>query len=388
MSTTAGETLNNTRYREVRKVTLIGSLVDFLLGVAKILVGWLAHSQALIADGVHSLSDLATDFIVLYAAKHAHREADEDHPYGHGRIETLTTVGLGIALIIVAFGIGYDAVRRMNDPALLLAPGVIALIVAIASVLAKEAIYQYTRNAAKRLRSNMLMANAWHSRSDAISSIVVVIGVAGAMMGYPYLDSVAAIAVSVMIAKIGFDLVRASSKELIDTALEPEVTESIRREVFNVDGVRALHMLRSRRSGGDALVDLHIQVDPHISVSEGHQIGDTVRRHLLKHIEEVTDVTVHIDPEDDETNSPCDQLPLRGDPVSKLQALWSDVEGIDPEQITLHYLDGKLQIDLRLPLSVIDHHKDAQILVSDIENAAKTLPEVNTVRVSFHARSH
>ena len=142
MSTAAQETLNNPRYREVRKVTLVGSLVDFLLGVVKILVGWLAHSQALVADGIHSLSDLATDFIVLYAAKHSHRAADEDHPYGHGRIETLTTVGLGTALIMVAFGIGYDAVRRMNNTDLLLNPGFIALAVAAASVIAKEAVYQ------------------------------------------------------------------------------------------------------------------------------------------------------------------------------------------------------------------------------------------------------
>ena len=173
MSSTEADT-HSLRYQEVRKVTLVGSLVDFLLGVAKIIVGWLAHSQALIADGVHSLSDLATDFLVLYAAKHSHRAADEDHPYGHGRIETLATVGLGVALIGIALGIGYDAIRRMNSPDLLLNPGWIALGVAALSVISKEAIYQYTRNAAKRLRSNMLMANAWHSRSDAISSIVVV----------------------------------------------------------------------------------------------------------------------------------------------------------------------------------------------------------------------
>jgi len=174
------------RYHEVRKVTLVGSVVDLLLGVVKILVGWAAHSQALVADGVHSLSDLATDFIVLYAAKHSHREADEDHPYGHGRIETLATVGLGIALILVGLGIGLDAVERMNQPDRLLDPGIAALVIAIVSVISKEVIYQYTRSAAKRLRSNMLLANAWHSRSDAISSIVVVIGIGGAMMGHAY----------------------------------------------------------------------------------------------------------------------------------------------------------------------------------------------------------
>lgn len=243
MNAAAEQPSDNPRYREIRTVTLVGSVVDLSLGIAKILVGWLAHSQALIADGVHSLSDLATDLLVLYAAKHSHREADDDHPYGHGRIETLATVGLGVALIIVAIGIGYDAVRRMNAPELLLDPGLLALGVAVVSVISKEAIYHYTRVAAKRLRSNLLMANAWHSRSDAISSIVVVIGVAGAMMGHAYLDSVAAIAVAVMIAKIGFDLVRDSSRELIDTALEPEVTEAIRREVLKVSrrGARAAH---------------------------------------------------------------------------------------------------------------------------------------------------
>jgi len=385
MNSTAQDITNNPRYLEVRKVTLIGSAVDFLLGVVKILVGLSAHSQALIADGLHSLSDLATDFVVLYAAKHSHREADEDHPYGHGRIETLTTVGLGITLIGVAFGIGYDAARRMNEPELLLAPGMLALAVAFVSVIAKEIIYQYTRNAAVRLRSNMLMANAWHSRSDAISSVVVVIGIGGAMMGYPYLDAVAAIAVAVMIAKIGFDLVRASSKELIDTALEPEVVDAIRKEISKVEGVRALHMLRSRRSGGDALVDLHVQVDPCISVSEGHQIGDTVRRRLLKRIDEVTDVTVHIDPEDDERESLSDKLPLRGDLLRELQRKWTDIEGVDAEHITLHYLRGKLRIDLELPLSVLETVPDPRGLIDKIEQAAKELPEVDSVNVSFRA---
>ncbi len=384
MDSTVPEQALQPRYREVRKVTLIGSLVDLLLGVAKIIVGWLAHSQALVADGIHSLSDLGTDLIVLYAAKHSHREADEDHPYGHGRIETLATVGLGITLVIVAFGIAYDAVRRMNAPELLLQPGAVALGVAIVSVIAKEAIYHYTVRAARRLRSNMLMANAWHSRSDAISSIVVVIGVGGAMIGYPYLDAVAAIAVAVMIAKIGFDLVRSSSKELIDTALDPETVELMRKEIFAIDGVRALHMLRSRSSGGHAFVDVHIQVDPRVSVSEGHQIGDSVRRRLLERIEEVTDVTVHIDPEDDELESPCDQLPLRSDLVERLERQWADLEGVDASHVTLHYLRGQLQIDLLLPHSVLEGCPDPEVLIDKIQRAAEQLPEIASVRVSFH----
>jgi hypothetical protein len=238
--------------------------------------------------------------------------------------------------------------------------------------------------AARRLRSNMLMANAWHSRSDAISSIVVVIGVAGAMMGHAYLDAVAAIAVAVMIAKIAFDLVRTSTRELIDTALDPDTVDAIRSEIFSVDGVRAVHMLRSRSSGGQAFVDVHIQVDPRVSVSEGHQIGDSVRRRLLERIEEVTDVTVHIDPEDDELESPCDDLPLRSDLVERLDRQWAGLDGVDASRVTLHYLKGQLQIDLLLPHSVLVGYPDPKVLIREIQTTAKQLPEVGSVRVSFH----
>ncbi|MEK7301723.1 MAG: cation diffusion facilitator family transporter [Pseudomonadota bacterium] len=305
------------RYKDVRKVTLIGSALDFMLGVAKIAVGGLANSQALIADGIHSFSDLLTDFMVLYAAKHSHKAADEDHPYGHGRIETLATVSLGIVLIIIALGIAYSSIQRLNDPGILLDLSTWALLVALVSVVSKEWIYRYTIAAARRLRSDMLMANAWHSRSDAFSSIVVVLGIAGVMLGYPYLDAVAAVVVAAMIAKIGFDLVRSSTRELIDTALDPEKIKTIQKHIHAVSGVRSVHTLRSRKSAGDAFVDVHIQVDPRLSVSEGHQIGDAVRRRLMSHVDEVTDVTVHIDPENDETGSPCNDLPSRERPARR-----------------------------------------------------------------------
>ncbi len=379
------ESASLARYNEVRKVTIIGSVLDFVLGVAKILVGWFAQSQALIADGVHSLSDLGTDFIVLYAASHSHKAADEDHPYGHGRIETLATVGLGLALVVVATGIAFDAVERMNAPALLLEPGMIALAVAVVSVFSKEGIYRYTVRAARRLRSDMLRANAWHSRSDAISSIVVVIGVAGAMAGYPYLDAVAAIVVAVMIAKIGFDLVRSSTMELIDTALEPEQIEAIRNEIFSVPGVRAVHMLRTRKSGGDALIDVHIQVDPRISVSEGHQIGEAVRQRLMERIEEVNDVTVHIDPEDDEAGSPSMDLPLREEVLNHLRQRWQAItgDGVDLNDVTLHYLNGRLHVELVLPLSVLEGAADVGELVRQIKEAAADQVEIGEIEVRF-----
>ncbi|GJL76555.1 MAG TPA: cation diffusion facilitator family transporter [Nitrosomonas sp.] len=371
------------RYRDVRKVTLIGSAVDFLLGVAKIIAGWLANSQALIADGIHSFSDLLTDFFVLYAAKHAHKEADEEHPYGHGRIETMATVGLGIVLAGIACGIAYDSVRRLNEPEILLAPGGLALAVAVGSVVSKEWVYRYTVAAARRLRSDMLMANAWHSRSDAISSIVVVLGIAGTMYGYPYLDAVAAVVVAAMIAKIGFNLVRSSTRELIDTALERDEVDAIRKNIFDVKGVRSVHMLRSRKSAGDAFVDVHIQVDPLVSVSEGHQIGDAVRRRLLDSVDVVSDVTVHIDPENDESGSPCDNLPHREKVIEALKLCWPQIPASAIETVTLHYLSGEIQIELDLPIWILSDTSEARELVNTLRKASDTLSYVSDVQVRF-----
>lgn len=373
------------RYKDVRKVTLVGSAVDFVLGVAKIVVGWLANSQALIADGIHSFSDLLTDFFVLYAAKHSQKEADEEHPYGHGRIETLATVGLGITLTLIACGIAYNALRRLNSPETLVEPGVLALVVAVISIIAKEWIYHYTVAAARRLRSDMLLANAWHSRSDAVSSFVVVIGIAGAMYGYPYLDAVAAVAVAVMIARIGINLVRSSSQELIDQALDKNEVNAIRAHIFDVKGVRSIHMLRSRKSAGDAFVDVHIQVDPRLSVSEGHQIGDTVRRKLLDAVDVVSDVTVHIDPEDDETGSSCNDLPHRETIIRELKQCWPQLPTSAIEAVTLHYLAGEIQIELDLPIWILQRTEDARPLVSELKKAASELPYIGNVTVRFKA---
>jgi len=337
------------RYQATLKVTLIGSIIDLLLAIVKLVIGYTAHSQALIADGIHSLSDLGTDAIVIYAAKHAHREADEEHPYGHGRIETLATVALALALIAVAVGICFEAIRRLLNPELLSRPGYWALVVAAISVLSKEAIYHYTLHVANRFNSDMLRANAWHSRTDAISSIVVIIGVAGAMMGFESLDALAAIGVAIMIGKIGFDLVWQSSQELIDTALSKEDTEKIRQAILQVDGVLNEHQLRTRSSGGHALADVHIQVSPKISVSEGHQISETVRSTVMKTLPTMMDVTVHIDAEDDGAGPLGVKLPLRGALLESLQQMWKDHPlAHEIQDVRLHYLDDKIQVELYL----------------------------------------
>ncbi len=371
------------RYREVRKVTVVGGVVDLLLGIVKIIIGTTANSQALLADGVHSLSDLATDFLVLFAAKHSHREADEEHPYGHGRIETVATVILGVALALVAIGICYDALHRMRAPELLGHPGLLALLVALVSVASKEIIYQYTVRAARRLRSNMLHANAWHSRSDAISSIIVVIGVAGTMYGFTYLDAIAAAAVGLMIAKIGWDLLWKSLQELIDTSLEEDKVEAIRRAILDVTGVRALHMLRTRRSGSDALVDVHILVDPGLSVSEGHMIGEYVRNRLIGEMDDVSDVTVHIDPEDDEVASPCNGLPLRDEIMRRLEKRLSKLDlDSDIEKVVLHYLDGKVHVDIFMqPVDLARAGREK--LADRIRKSAAKVDDIGNVEVYF-----
>ena len=259
----------------------------------------------------------------------------------------------------------------------------LAVWIAAISVVSKEAIYHYTMHYAKKHRSEMLRANAWHSRTDAISSIVVVIGVGGAMLGYPYLDGMAAVVVAVMIAKIGWDLVWSSLKELIDTSLDDEQLREIRELIMDVTGVRALHMLRTRRSGSQVLVDVHILVDPELSVSEGHQIGERVRGELTGNLEEVTDVTVHIDPEDDELASPCDQLPMREEVLRRLEHEWQDLDmgqGID--RVVLHYLDGKVHVDVFIPMEGIDPDRLSGLSAS-VREAAGRAEDIGKVKLYF-----
>lgn len=374
----------DTRYRAMRRVTLTGAAVNLCLSLAQVLGGLYTHSQAVVADGLHTLSDLASDVVVLFAAKHAAQDADEEHPYGHGRIETVATVVVGLALIGVAAGLCLDAAGRLFHPERLLTPEPLAIAFALLAVIAKEGLYQYTVRVARRLRSGLLRANAWHHRSDVVSSLVVVAGVAGTLAGLPYLDAIAAIAVAVMIAKMGAEPAWEAVRELIDTALEQEKVEAIRAAILSVDGVKNLHLLRTRRSGGEALADVHIQVNPRISVSEGHQIGEAVRARLMRDFEEVADVTVHIDPENDEQGPTCLELPLRSEMIERLRRQWAGIEAARSlENVSLHYLNGRVHLELYLPLSAVPEEASAAEVSRDLVRAAKGLPEVGEVVVHF-----
>jgi cation diffusion facilitator family transporter len=372
------------RYKVARRVTLIGSVIDFLLGVAKVLVGYMANSQALIADGIHSFSDLGTDALVLIAAKHGAKDADEDHPYGHGRFETIATVILGVALIAVAVGIAWDAIERLFHPEALLQPGILALGVALLSVVLKEWIFHYTMRVARKLRSKMLEANAWHSRSDAISSIVVFIGVGGTMLGLDYLDAIAAVLVAFMVAKIGWELAWHSVQELADVALEAERVQAIRDAITEIDGVRELHMLRSRRMGQDALVDVHVLVRPWLSVSEGHMIALAVEERLKKRFDEVADVTVHIDPEDDEAAPTCQGLPLRRKAMAMLDEAWAGIDCLkDQKRILLHYLSGRIHVQVFFPYSCYRGEEQAEALRQRLQEAISDMEAFGRVEIYF-----
>ena len=372
------------RFQATRQAALWGALVNVVLAVAKILFGVIGQSQALVADGVHSVSDLLTDALVYFAAHHAQEGPDAEHPYGHDRFETAATMGLGIVLVLVAIGIGWDAAERLFNPEELLQPEVITLYVALFSVFAKEALYRYTVWIARRVNSDLLLANAWHHRSDAVSSIVVLVGVGGTLMGLPYLDAIAAVGVALMILRIGWDLGWKAMQELVDVGLSEERVKTIRATILSVGGVRAVHMLRTRKMGGRAVADVHVLVEPWLSVSEGHRISDSVSLKLIQEIDELNDVTVHIDPEDDEVSAPSRGLPLRSATLQILEDLWQDLPYIgSKKRVVLHYLNGRINVEVFFPLKCYEDPAQAHDLERSLQAALRDKAEFGTVRIFF-----
>ncbi|MEQ1637051.1 MAG: cation diffusion facilitator family transporter [Methylococcales bacterium] len=330
------------------RVTVIGAISNLVLAILKVVFGLLWHSAALVADGIHTLSDLASDMLVIVAIKLGAREADHDHPYGHRRYETIATVVLGLGFLLLAGGIAWDVITRMTHPEKLLVPQFETMWIAVLSVVSKEWMYQYTRRAARITRSKLLLANAWHHRSDAVSSVVVIVGILGVLYGYPEADALAAAVVALMIAKIGLSLVLQGIKELVDTSLPEDFVREIRRAIKTTPGVKGIHLLRTRQMGEDAYVDAHIVVDQRISVSEGHVIGDRVRYNLIRQFDDVMDVLVHVDPEDDEFEMEHQGLLTRNEVQEQLKHYLAELYE-DIEQFRMHYLEGKMEVEVILP---------------------------------------
>jgi len=371
-------------YQIKRRVTLVCAAINLLLAGLKLLVGTIGHSQALIADGVHSLSDLATDAMVLVAIRFARDDADDEHPYGHARFETVATMILGLLLLLVAAGIVVDAVERIGSPDRLAHPGFLALSAAAISIVANEGMYWYNVRAARQLQSDLMMANAWHHRSDAVSSIIVLIGIAGSMAGFPALDAVGAIGVSILIARIGWNLGWSGVRELVDTGATAEQVEEISSVIREVEGVEAFHDLKTRRMGQSLLVEVHVLVASYMTVSEGHMIGDRVRAHLLRQCEYISEVLVHIDPEDDASEPDTKLLPGREEMLQRLEQRWRD-SGIElpVKRVNLHYLKGAVDIEVVVDLETMQDSEGARRLSRQLAEATRGEPLVGEVNVFF-----
>ena len=369
--------------REAHRVTLIGAAVDLAVGLIKLVTGFLVGSAALIADGIHSFSDLVTDGFVLAATHFGRQEPDSDHPYGHGRIETLATLVLGSVLIFVAGGIAWASLSRLLIGEPISAPGIWALGVAIVSLAAKEWIYRYTLAVARRVNSRLLAANAWHSRSDALSTGVVLIGLVAAQFGVGWVDAVAAIIVGVMVGQVGWQLLWESSRELIDTALPEDDQQRMKRIAEAVSGVDSVHDLRTRSVGSQVVLDLHIVVPPRLTVSEAHEIGNAVSRELRRAYPDLADVTFHIDPEDDSEqieHSLRPGLPLRRDVEGMLDQAWQDC-GVWQNRVALdlHYLAE--QIDISVFVHELPADQNLDDVTRELRGAARELAWVGRLRV-------
>jgi cation diffusion facilitator family transporter len=357
------------RNKLANRCTWVSVAVNIVLTVVQVLAGFFAHSQSLIADGMHSLSDLVCDFLVLVASHHSKNPADEGHPYGHGRVETAASFILGAILAITGGAIMAAAAMKLENIQNLTPVTPLALWVAGIAIIAKECLFRYMLHTGERLHSPMLIANAWHARSDAASSLVVAVGIGGNLLGFIYADSVAAIVVGFMIVRMGIVFAWEAFQELIDAGLSIEKVDGIRQTIIDTPGVKNLHELRTRRMAHRALVDAHILVDPRISVSEGHSIAERARGRVLKAHSEVSDVLVHIDPEDDiEHDSNAQRMPEREILLMHLTPLLEDLP--EPQSVIFHYIAGKVEAEVYLS---VDFLKNGSELVKAQEDISKRL---------------
>ncbi|MCV2353952.1 cation diffusion facilitator family transporter [Paucibacter sp. B2R-40] len=283
------------RARAASTSTWVSVAVNTVLTVVQVVVGVLSKSQGLVADGIHSLSDLVADFVVLLASHHAKKDADEDHPYGHQRFETAASLVLGALLLAVGIGMLWSAVLKLQSPETVPTVHGIALWVAGAALVAKETLFRYMLAVAKRVKSSMLVANAWHARSDAASSLVVGLGIVGNLAGYPILDPIAALIVGFMVGKMGWSFAWDALHDLMDRSADEQEVEAIRQTLLQTPGVQSVHDVRTRKMGDMIVVDAHIEVDASISVEAGHEIAVLARqRVLLRH--RVLNLMTHVDP--------------------------------------------------------------------------------------------
>ena len=290
------------REKKAARVTWVGFFTNLLLSTAKIMAGVVGRSSAMIADGIHSLSDFITDFIVIIFIKISSKHEDSDHPYGHGKFETFATMLISFALFIVAIGIFYSGsvkIYEVLNGRVIERPTYLALIMAAVSIVVKEILYRYTIIVGRKIESPAVIANGWHHRSDAFSSIGTLIGISGAMFlgeRWRILDPITSVIVGIFIIGVAYKLARPSIQELLEMSLPEEIEHSIEQKIQATPGVITFHHLRTRKNGNTFIIDMHIKVDPHSSIVEAHDIATHVENNLKAAFGKHTQINVHIEP--------------------------------------------------------------------------------------------
>lgn len=324
-------------------------------------------------------------FFVLVVARAAHAPPDDEHPYGHERFESVGTIAMGIVFFTTAGILLYDSYHRLQEIEELPIPALGGIAIALLSILSKEWIYQYTIGVASRLNSSLLRANAWHSRSDAISSVAVLIGIVAAQMGYVWMDTVAAIFVALIIARMGWELCSDSLKELVDWAIPKRRRQQIESTILKTEGIVGISNFRSRLSGGKIILELRLLVNPRITVSEGHQLGEIVSKTLIGNFSDVGDVIVHIDPEDhsprldsqQSVSATAQTLPERSIVIENIRQQWQEILSDDDiENIDLHYLENGIEVNLTVKLDQLSAQCSSQL-----EQALKSFDYIAGLRV-------
>ncbi|GAA5089589.1 MAG: cation transporter [Alcaligenaceae bacterium] len=283
------------RTRAATRSTMVSVVVNLILSLLQLLIGLFAKSQALVADAIHSLSDLVSDGIVLIANKHSAKGPDENHPYGHRRFETAATLAVGVILLLVGAGMLWNSFSKLQNPDLIEKVHLIALPVAIIALVAKELLFRYLLRVAKNVRSTMLAANAWHARSDAASSLVVAIAIVANVMGLPIADPLAALVVGLMVFRMGWRFSVDAFKDLMDQAVDDETEAKIKQLILETPGVLGLHDLKTRKLGDMIWVEVDLEMNGQLTIYEGHDIAEAARKRVMEALP-VLDVMTHFDP--------------------------------------------------------------------------------------------
>ena len=362
------------------RAIVIGMIANLLLSLFKFVGGILGNSVALVADAIHSLSDLVTDIIVLFTHRIGKMPQDEDHPYGHGRAETIGATIIGMLIIVTGIGVTYETWEAMSE-GFGQAPGLLAASAALFSILVNEGLFHYTRRVGEETNSPSLVANAWHHRSDAISSIAALIGIVGAWQGFAFMDPLAGAVVGCLIVKVGIDITRQGVRDLMDTALSDEHTKKIHAILSEIPEVLHFHDLRTRVIGGEFLIDVHILVDPEMTVTEGHRVAETARRNLIKAIRNIQDVLVHVDGEHDAEVEGIYPV-TRKELLEIARPLIAELAGnISQPQIRVHHIKGKNMVDVFIKIGSNQNMEDSRALVANIKSKLETTPQIDQARV-------